>query len=214
MIQKWLSRRRRGCNCGCTCNQAGEDTTRFRELVRNGDLASLAGQFPLWERVDKFEYPDKGAEISYLSKLSEQQEWKDEFSQRVWKEYLRFLYLVMVSGHKCVPSHTVDEAWHLHLQYTRSYWEDFCLYTIGRVIHHDPSPGGESSKPLENLYHKTLESYVKFFGDYPDDIWGHDNGNNVKRLRDAPGIASVGKILSSDGHTKGDAGSLTNVLAK
>jgi hypothetical protein len=206
-MKKWLARGRKGC----TCDQAG-DTQRFRELVKNGNLAELDGQFPLWERLAKFQFSDPDAEISYASKLVEQQGWTAEFAARVIEEYRRFLYLCMVAGHKVVPSHTVDEAWHLHLQYTRSYWEELCLYTLGRVIHHDPSPGGEGAKPLEGMYDKTLESYVHFFGDYPDDIWGHDNGNNVKRLRDSS--ASAGKLLSADGHKKGDPVSLTQVLAK
>ena len=39
-------------------------------------------------------------------------------------------------------SEQVDAAWHLHLTYTRSYWDRFCKETLGQPLHHDPTRGG------------------------------------------------------------------------
>ncbi|MEZ6192343.1 MAG: hypothetical protein R3C45_13785 [Phycisphaerales bacterium] len=46
-------------------------------------------------------------------------------------EYRRFCYLAIAAGHTVTPSDEVDQAWHLHLLYTRDYWEDFCPNVLG-----------------------------------------------------------------------------------
>ena len=71
------------------------------------------------------------------------------------------------------PSDTVDQAWHLHLIYTRHYWEELCGKILGLQLHHEPSAGGavESSK-FERQYEQTIESYQAAFGEAPPaDIW-------------------------------------------
>ncbi|WP_139807172.1 hypothetical protein [Deinococcus hopiensis] len=42
-------------------------------------------------------------------------------TQLLLREYRRFL--VLASTGPVSPSHRVDAAWHLHLTYTRDYWE-------------------------------------------------------------------------------------------
>ena len=70
------------------------------------------------------------------------------------------------------PSVAVDKAWHLHLTYTRSYWDELCGQVLGKPLHHHPTQGGQQQRQLfENYYVQTLESYQQFFGCPPDDIW-------------------------------------------
>ncbi len=71
------------------------------------------------------------------------------------------------------PSDQVDQAWHLHLLYTRSYWNRFCKEALGKPLHHGPTKGGgEEREKFNEWYGKTLESYRRFFGeDPPADIW-------------------------------------------
>jgi hypothetical protein len=37
-----------------------------------------------------------------------------------------------ISTHIVTPSEQVDQVWHLHLTYTRSYWDEFCPNVLGQ----------------------------------------------------------------------------------
>jgi hypothetical protein len=67
----------------------------------------------------------------------------------------------------------VDEAWHLHLCYTRSYWEGLCGEVLGRQLHHGPTRGGaKEDGKFEEWYERTLASYRSVFGQEPPaDVW-------------------------------------------
>jgi uncharacterized protein (TIGR04222 family) len=71
------------------------------------------------------------------------------------------------------PSGQVDQAWHLHLTYTRAYWGEFCEQVLGRPLHHNPSRGGAAEqRRYRNDYARTLSSYRAHFGVLPPaDIW-------------------------------------------
>jgi hypothetical protein len=99
--------------------------------------------------------------------------WSRAYTARVIQEYKRFLLLAMHAGHPVTPSDEVDQAWHLHLVHSRSYWEDLCRDTLGRPLHHGPTQGGESeSEKFANWYEKTRDSYARLFGAGPPaDIW-------------------------------------------
>ena len=62
----------------------------------------------------------------------------------------KFLYLMAVSDHPVTPSIEVDQVWHLHLIYTRQYWNDFAKH-MPFEPHHGPTKGGsqESEKFIE-----------------------------------------------------------------
>src|SRR6185295_3548465 len=74
------------------------------------------------------------------------------------------------------PSDPVDQAWHLHLTYTRSYWIDLCKNTLGKEIHHNPTKGGEKEAKKFEHYYSDLHSLYKekFLVEHPGDIW-HDS---------------------------------------
>jgi len=88
-------------------------------------------------------------------------------------EYHRFILLARTTGHPVTPSDQVDQVWHLHLLYTRSYWGDLCERILGRPLHHGPTKGGqEESGKYQDWYRQTKESYLKVFGEPPpEDIW-------------------------------------------
>jgi hypothetical protein len=71
------------------------------------------------------------------------------------------------------PSEQIDQAWHLHLVYTRSYWNRLCGELLQRPLHHAPSAGGaaEHDKHVA-MYERTLASYRRLFGEAPPaDLW-------------------------------------------
>ena len=89
----------------------------------------------LWERTRTFEIDDGPAEFPFAARLARDNAWTGAFAERVVVEYRRFLHLMMVAGHPVTPSDQVDQAWHLHLTYTHSYWERLCGETlVGRDL--------------------------------------------------------------------------------
>jgi uncharacterized protein (TIGR04222 family) len=133
----------------------------------------------LWERIAAFPLDDPGSELTFTSRLARENGWGLPYTRRVVAEYRRFLFLAMAAGHPVTPSDPVDQAWHLHLAYTLSYWDDLCRDLLGRPLHHGPSRGGaqEAAKFLD-WYGRTLDSYRRLFGaDPPADVWPPAAGN-------------------------------------
>ena len=77
-------------------------------------------------------------------RLARDNGWTFEFAERVVEEYRRFAFLAKTAGHPVTPSDEVDQMWHLHLTYTRSYWDDFCGRVLEAPLHHDPTQGGRA----------------------------------------------------------------------
>jgi len=111
--------------------------------------------------------------LTFAARLARENGWTLTQAERVVVEYKRFLYLAAVAGHPVTPSEAVDQAWHLHLCYTRSYWQDLCGQTLGFALHHGPTQGGQAEdEKYADWYQKTLESYERHFGEAPPSaIW-------------------------------------------
>jgi len=134
---------------------------------------TLAEHQPLWNKIQRFEFDDPNATITFSKKLADQQRWSATYTQRVIEEYRRFIFLCCISPSGASPSKAVDEAWHLHLTYTQSYWNAFCKNTLGKDIHHYPSSGGEQEDHKHtSWYAETLSLYASvFYAPPPIDIW-------------------------------------------
>lgn len=130
----------------------------------------------LWEQLKAFQFDEEGAEYAYSHRLSRYNSWSYDFALRVIEEYRKFLFLLKAAGHIVSPSKIVDQAWHLHLIYTHSYWEVLCLRIFKQPMHHYPGNGSsQDQKKFAAIYERTLEDYAKFFGKPPEDIWGKPN---------------------------------------
>lgn len=129
-------------------------------------------QSELWPKLASFEINEGDASFTYEKRLARENGWSAEYTSRVVGEYRRFLYLCAAAGHPCSPSDAVDQAWHLHMIYTESYWERLTPL-LPRPLHHQPSKGGESeTAKFEDWYAQTLHSYRLHFGEEPPlDIW-------------------------------------------
>lgn len=130
-------------------------------------------QRELWSRLCDFDWDEPEASLDFSKRLARENGWTHAFSQRVVEEYKRFLFLACSAGHPATPSDEVDQAWHLHLVYTRSYWDELCPNVLQMPLHHGPTRGGarEGAK-FGEWYAKTRASYARFFGEYPPlDIW-------------------------------------------
>src|ERR1044072_1455132 len=127
----------------------------------------------LWSAIQQFPLNDPNAEITFSRKLSAKQNWSPSYTEQVIEEYRKFLFLCCISPNGASPSQAVDEAWHLHLTYTQSYWIDLCKNTLNKDIHHHPSRGGdEEDHKHRDWYAETLELYQSVFESPPPiDIW-------------------------------------------
>ncbi|MFO0899957.1 MAG: TIGR04222 domain-containing membrane protein [Pirellulales bacterium] len=122
----------------------------------------------LAERLRTFSLDEPGATRPFSKRLAAEQGWSAEFAAAAIEEYKRFALLSVAAGHVVTPSKVVDEVWHLHLIYTRNYWDVFCPQVLGRPLHHDPGVGraGEADRHAQQ-YAQTLASYRRVFGSEP-----------------------------------------------
>jgi uncharacterized protein (TIGR04222 family) len=127
----------------------------------------------LERRIQNFVLDEPGAAEPFSRRLARENSWSEEYARRVVHEYKRFALLAVTVGHSVTPSDQVDQAWHLHLTYTDSYWQSFCREVLGKPLHHRPSRGGrDESRKFQRDYAATLRSYRQRFGSAPPtDIW-------------------------------------------
>lgn len=127
----------------------------------------------LCARIFNFAIDEGTPALTFERRLARENGWTAEFACRVVIEYKRFVYLAMTAGHPVTPSDQVDQAWHLHLTYSRSYWERLCGEVLGRPLHHGPTRGGAAeSARFDAQYEQTLAAYRTAFGaEPPADIW-------------------------------------------
>lgn len=139
----------------------------------------------LWQKIEAFPLDDPGARFTFSQKLARENHWSPAYALRVIHEYRRFVLLAVTADHPVSPSHAVDQAWHLHLTYTRSYWKGLCRDVLGRPLHHEPSRGGpEESAKFTEWYARTLASYRATFAEEPPaDIWPPSGSFAHPRLR-------------------------------
>lgn len=126
----------------------------------------------LWAQLEALDL-DGAAALSFSKRLARDNGWPPAFAQRVVLEYKKFVYLAATCGHPVTPSDEVDQAWHLHLMYTRSYWDELCDGILGFRLHHGPTKGGAAEgQKFTDWYARTLASYRAAFGEAPPaDIW-------------------------------------------
>jgi uncharacterized protein (TIGR04222 family) len=123
-------------------------------------------------RIQASNLDDAEAQDPFSKRLARENGWPELHALRVIKEYKRFLALAMTCGPLASPSDAVDQAWHLHLQYSASY-RRFCRDVLGQQLDHGPSSGGADQLAMyQRAYARTLECYAQLFGESPPtDIW-------------------------------------------
>ena len=127
----------------------------------------------LWQRLAAYTIGPDTASLSFADRLSRENRWDDDHTERVILEYKRFCYLAASSDEDVTPSDAVDQAWHLHLTYSRDYWDRFCPHVLQMPLHHGPTAGGTAERSrYYDQYAQTLASYEAHFGEpAPLDIW-------------------------------------------
>ena len=124
-----------------------------------------------WQTLQNLAIDDKCASFKFSDRLARENGWSKKFALQCIEEYKKFVFLAKHAGHPVTPSLEVDEAWHLHMIYTRSYWEEMCK-EIEFQLHHGPTKGGKAEDvKFTDWYAKTKDSYRKFFGEPPSAFW-------------------------------------------
>lgn len=133
----------------------------------------LLEQSQLWQQLSELEITPPEQTWTFEARLAKENGWGLDRALAVVGEYKKFLFLVLTSQHLVTPSEEVDAAWHLHLLYTRSYWDNLCAKIARRPIHHVPTTGGSlDDEKYRRQYAETLERYTEVFGaSPPQDIW-------------------------------------------
>ncbi len=159
----------------------------------------------LWARIEGHAFDDRPGDIGFRERLAADTGWTPDTVEDAIEEYRRFAYLWATAAHPVTPSIAVDIVWHLHLAYTRNYWDHFCRHALGRPMHHEPTAGGEEDRArFRQQYAATLETYEHTFGERPPTRYWPDPDR-----RFAP--AAQPRLYSPATHTllgKGVAGSL------
>ena len=128
---------------------------------------------PLYRRICAFAIDEGPAAHGFADRLADENGWPRRYTARVIAEYRKFLYLCATAGVPMTPSDQVDQAWHLHLTHTRSYWQRLCREVLPAPLHHEPTLGGchERAK-FHAWYERTLDAYRRAFGSEPPaDVW-------------------------------------------
>jgi hypothetical protein len=146
---------------------------------RAGGLPQVSGRVDpaLWSRLRAWREGPEG--VAFVLRLDEKLQLKPGAATRLADEYVRFLALCLSAGETMAPSAIVDEAWHLHLLDSRTYFDRFCPEVLGRVLHHAP---GRPPPDKDPAHERTREVYATAFGHAPPpDIWPDAAGH--RRLR-------------------------------
>ena len=99
-----------------------------------------------WEKIIRFQVDEGDPEYAFTDRLALENGWPLEYTLRVFYEYKKFIFLLCIQSESLTPSDAVDQAWHLHLIYTRSYWDRWCENILNKRIHHGPTQGEKKKR--------------------------------------------------------------------
>jgi hypothetical protein len=130
-------------------------------------------QEQLHNALQNFDIDGGAVDLSFSHRLARENGWTLPFAERVVEEYKKFVFLASTGKHPVTPSHQVDQAWHLHMTYTDSYWTRMCGELLPRPLHHNPTKGGKAEgEKFDHWYNRTLNTYEQVCGEPPpSDVW-------------------------------------------
>lgn len=155
-----------------------------RQTAAAPELPQAVADDPLWQATSAYAFDPDGAVITFAGRLAAENGWPPAYAEAAIGEYRRFCYLAMTADHMVVPSDEIDQVWHLHLLYSKRYWDEFCPRVLGRPFHHVPALGGrEDSDHHRQMYAKTLARYHSTFGHWPPEAFWPETGERFRAAR-------------------------------
>jgi hypothetical protein len=141
-------------------------------------------QAELYQRLQNFKLDDPTHEFGFTRHLIKNHGWTEFYAIKAIAEYKKFAFLTVVADHQVVPCDAVDQVWHAHVLLTQSYWEEFCPKILQKKLHHHPARGGKTERAeFHHLYTQTVDSYRRYFGNPPQDIWSPPDIRFGKELK-------------------------------
>lgn len=148
----------------------------------------------LMARIEQYSFdnPDLPTpDFGFADRLCVETGWAKPFAERAIREYRRFVYLAVTGDRPVTPSREVDAVWHLHLTYTRSYWERLRAI-LPRDLHHEPTPGGQTAAAVyRSQYAGAKARYLAEFGETPPEtFWPPEEERFQRDMRKMRGVNS------------------------
>jgi uncharacterized protein (TIGR04222 family) len=151
-----------------------------------------AAQQALWARIDVHPIGGSDGATALFERLRREQRWSAAQAAQALREYRRFVFLCCVAPDEMTPSKAIDAVWHLHLLFTRDYWDGFCAAALQRPLHHAPALGSSDAPRHRRQYAHTRAAYARFFGPPPAAWWPDDEA-----ARAAPRRAPLRRRLAA-----------------
>ncbi len=150
----------------------------------------------LWQRIAAHHMDAPTGTAPYSVKLAQAEGWDKAYTKQVIDEYKRFVYLTQISPDQVTPSEDIDRAWHMHLTFTRDYWEVFCAKVLGQPLHHEPCAGQEDMPRYRAQFAATMTLYDREFGCPTNpQIWGKKTGWRAVIIGFLVGATGAGLLL-------------------
>jgi hypothetical protein len=151
------------------------------------ELWNVIGTWPLPTRAVPIPLIDPHRRHDFAALLYKSSGWHHESVDRVIEIYRKFLYLKAISPRPVTPSHAIDTAWHLHLEFVEDYLA-LCRAT-GRDLRHDRNLTHDVS---DRAYLSSLALYESEFDIPPDDdLWPSPAATADTHAKAAVGIAVI-----------------------
>jgi hypothetical protein len=167
----------------------------------------------LFARIEQYAFDNPSfpnPAFGFLDRLCVETGWSKAFATGAIREYRRFVYLAVTGDRPVTPSREVDAVWHLHLTYTRGYWERL-IPILPRPLHHEPTPGGQVAATIyRSQYADTKARYFAEFGENtPDAYWPPEEERFQPDMRQMRRGARAGRT----GLIAGGAAAMMTMLA-
>ena len=150
----------------------------------------------LWTHLKSHPLIAPAHQETFIAKLMRSESWSRRKAEQAVEEYRRFLYLTQVMESEPTPSGPVDAVWHLHMTYTRDYWDRLCKSVLGRKLHHNPGKSTGETPRFQQQYEATKARYeVEFADPPPRQFWPGPPAKRVRKLVRTIALFAVPGVL-------------------
>ena len=117
----------------------------------------LANDSNLLDRMLNYDHP------ALRERMITKHHWTPEFTDVLFVEMKRFLYLCATNDGAMAPPKDIDEIWHNFILFTGDY-ADFCAEKVGFFLHHQPLTKLQRAKSDGSMATNTLLAARRAFG--------------------------------------------------
>lgn len=127
----------------------------------------LAMDPALLGRVMEYDHP------ALKERMQKKYGWSQEYTEELFGEMKRFLYLCATNTVSLAPPEEIDEIWHNFILFTVDY-RAFCEDQFGFFINHQPLTEAQKAASDGTMIQDTLEAARRAFGDDLSKHWVFD----------------------------------------